>query len=209
MAEYSEKGLTLRWDAPDLVPSGRQGSQVRASSSRPVRRTLPTWSPPSIPSTAARRASRAVIGCRRRRAPTGRNCSPSTCRGRPTAPLIAFVPVLSCSGREADPRRGGVPLTTLVQPAAAASATRKSTKVPRPTLRPFGYTMELLGRVTARVGKAARSRWRDPRWPAYRLSSRKGRNGEGSPPERRDRACAVATGCSFGVTELAFRRSRC
>lgn len=61
--------------------------------------------------------------------------------------LVAFAPVLSRSGRDADPRRAGLPLATVTQPVPAAPEPNE----PRPALRPFDYAMDLLGRVTARL----------------------------------------------------------
>jgi hypothetical protein len=70
---------------------------------------------------------------------------------QPDDVLLAFVPILSCSGREADPRRGGLPFTTIVQPASATSVT--TANGPQSTPKPFRYTMELLARVTAPLEK--------------------------------------------------------
>ena len=75
MPEYSEKGLTLRWDAPDLV-SSEWNLGALSSSLQPVPRIPPTWSPPSILSTAARLVSRADIDCELVPSLTEKNCSP-------------------------------------------------------------------------------------------------------------------------------------
>jgi Protein of unknown function (DUF3237) len=150
MTEYSEKGLTLRWDAPDLVPSGLQGPGPRiVVAARPAH--------PSNVVTAIYTvdggASRVARGYRMQLAPhpDGEEWFAVDLPPQENGALMAFAPVLSCSGREADPRRAGIPLTTLVLPAPAASA--PAANVPQPTLRPFGYTMELLGRVTAPLEK--------------------------------------------------------
>ena len=37
---------------------------------------------------------------------------------QPDDAVLGYLPILSCSGREADPRRGGVPFTPLIQPLA-------------------------------------------------------------------------------------------
>jgi hypothetical protein len=150
MAEYSEKGLTLRWDDPDLVSSERQSpGPLVVVAARPTHPSNVVTALYTVDGGAARIAR----GHRLRAAPRPNgeelfalDLPPQACGAR-----VAFVPILSCSGRQADPRRGGVPLTTLVQPATAAAA--PTVNVSQPTLQPLGYTMELLGRVTARLEK--------------------------------------------------------
>ncbi len=150
MAEYSEKGLSLRWDAPDLVPSGRQGLGPRVVvAARPAHPSNVVTAIYTVDDGAARIARGFRLPAAAR--PDGEEWFAIDLPRQADGALMAFVPILSCSGREADPRRGGVPLTTLVQPAVAASALEVN--VPQPTLRPFGYTMEFLGRVTARLEK--------------------------------------------------------
>jgi hypothetical protein len=148
MAEYAEKGLFLRWDAPDLVASDWQGQGPRiVVAVRPAHPSNVVTAIYTIDGGAARitRGYRLQLSPR----PDGEEWFAVDLPRQADGALLAFVPVLSRSGREADPRRGGIPFTTLVQPAAAASAAE--VHVPQPTLRPFTYTMELLGRVTARL----------------------------------------------------------
>jgi hypothetical protein len=61
--------------------------------------------------------------------------------------LLAFVPILSCSGREADPRRGGYAFTPVTAPLVPAPL--RIADPPEPSRQPFHYAMELLTRVTA------------------------------------------------------------
>ena len=150
MAEYAEKGLSLRWDAPDLVGGRRQGPGPRiVVAARPAHPSNVV----TLVYTVDGGAARIARGCRMQLSPRpdGEEWFAVDLPRQADGALMTFVPVLSCSGREADPRRGGVPLTTLAQLAAAASAPEAN--VPQPTLRPFAYTMELLGRVTARLEK--------------------------------------------------------
>jgi hypothetical protein len=150
MAEYAEKGLSLRWDAPDLVTSDWLGQGPRVVvAARPAHPSNVVTAIYTVDGGALRVAR----GYRLRLAtcPDEEELFAVDLPRQEDGALLAFVPVLSRSGREADPRRGGVPLTTLSQPAAAASAPEAN--VPQPMLRPFAYAMELLGRVTARLEK--------------------------------------------------------
>jgi hypothetical protein len=150
MIEYSEKGLTLRWDAPDLVPRGRQGPGSRILvAARPAHPSNTVTTVYTVDGGAARIAR----GHRLQAAacPDGEEWFAVDLPPQANGALIAFVPVLARSGREADPRRGGIPFTKLPQPAAAT--TTPTVHVPQPPLQLFGYTMELLARVTAPLEK--------------------------------------------------------
>jgi Protein of unknown function (DUF3237) len=63
------------------------------------------------------------------------------------AAVLAFVPILSCSGREADPRRGGYCFTLVAEPSVPAAL--RIADPPQPARQAFAYAMELLTRVTA------------------------------------------------------------
>jgi hypothetical protein len=150
MTDYSEKGLSLRWDAPDLVPSARQGLGSRVVvAARPAH--------PSNVVTAIYTvdggAPRVARGYRLELAtpPDREELFAVDLPPQPDDALLAFVPILSCSGRAADPRRGGLPLTTIVQPASATSIPPANGL--QPTDQPFRYKMELLARVTAPLEK--------------------------------------------------------
>jgi Protein of unknown function (DUF3237) len=157
MAEYSEKGLTLRWDAPDLISSEPPAPRV-VIAVRPAH-------PSNIVSalyTVDSGAQRIARGYRLRDAlrPEGEelfaiDLPPQACRAR-----VAFVPILSCSGRQADPRRGGFTPTALAQPPlqqATAGATGRGVSrdgcVAPSHLARFAFEPEFLFRVTAPVAR--------------------------------------------------------
>jgi hypothetical protein len=150
MTEYSERGLTVRWDAPDLVLSERQppGSLVIVAA-RPAHPSNVVTALYTVNGGVARIAR----GRRLAAAPrsNGEELFAIELPPRANSGRVAFVPILSCEGRQADPRRGGIPLTTLVQPATALGAA--GITIPQSTPRPFGYTMELLARVTVQLEK--------------------------------------------------------
>lgn len=114
MAEYSEKGLTLRWDAPDLVSSGRQQAGpfliVAARPANPSNTVTAIYTIDSGPTRIAR-------GYRLPAAPHPNGEEFFVLQLPPQAygARVAFVPILSCSGQQADPRRGGFALTQLDQ----------------------------------------------------------------------------------------------
>lgn len=147
MAEYSENGLTLRWEAPDFVSGGPYGSGARVVVA--VR--------PAHPANVVRAvytvddgAPRSALGFRLPAPlrPGGEELFAVDLPRSPGGARLAFVPMLSRLGREADPRRGGFPLAPIVQPPAAAPPEEGA---PQPASRPFDFSMELLGRVTARL----------------------------------------------------------
>jgi Protein of unknown function (DUF3237) len=150
MAEYTEKGLSLRWDAPGLIGVAPQGHETRIIvAARPAH--------PSNVVTAVYAVDNGAL-----RTARGFRLPATACAAgeewfavdlprQADEALVTFMPVLSCSGREADPRRGGFPFTSIVQPLRPAAAPQASPA--RPRLEPFGYSMDLLGRVTARLEK--------------------------------------------------------
>jgi hypothetical protein len=147
MAEYTEKGLSLRWDTPDLVASGLQGPGARiVVAARPAHPANVVRAIYAVDGGAPRIARGFRLPGASR--PDGEEWFAVDLPRQADGALIAFAPVLSCSGREADPRRGGFPPTRLAQPAAAAAGPANAQ---RPTIQPFDYTMELLGRVTAKL----------------------------------------------------------
>jgi hypothetical protein len=159
MTEYSEKGLILRWDAPDLVASDRQDQGPRVVvAARPAH--------PSNVVTAVYTvdggAERIARGYRLHPSPRadgeewfGVDVPPQT-----DGAQIAIVPILSCSGREADPRRGGFALTPLLTPPRQQSAPRAPradtsgpARVTPSHLARFAFEPEFLFRVTAPVDR--------------------------------------------------------
>lgn len=115
MTEYAEKGLSLRWDAPDLLANGRQGPGAR----------IVVAARPAHPSNAVRLlytvnsgATRLARGYRLQlsQRSDGEEWFAVDLPPQADDALLAFVPILSCSGREADPRRGGFALTPVAQP---------------------------------------------------------------------------------------------
>lgn len=157
MTEYSEKGLTLRWDAPDLVASWRQGPGSRiVVAARPAHPSNAVTAVYTVDGGAARiaRGYRLQLSPR----PDGEEWYAVDLAPQADGAAIAFVPILSCSGRDADPRRGGFALTPLAPPRPSA---------PRPTrLEPlavgrvaashparFAFEPEFLFRVTAPVDR--------------------------------------------------------
>lgn len=160
MTEYSEKGLTLRWDAPDLVPSA----------GRALRPSIVVAACPAHPSnvvtaiyTVNGGAARIARGYRLQLSPRpdGEEWFAVDLPPQPDGALLAFVPILSCSGREADPRRGGFALMPLAQPPQppAPSATRAEPS-PAGRIAPahparFAFEPEFLFRVTAPVDRDA------------------------------------------------------
>jgi hypothetical protein len=153
MAEYAEKGLSLRWDAPDLVASDWQGQGSRiVVAARPAH--------PSNVVTAVYtvdgRAARIARGYRLQLSPRldGEEWFAVDLPRQADAPLVAFVPILSCSGREADPRRGGFAPTPVAQPpqlptAPAATAGDSAARVAPSHPARFAFEPEFLFRVTA------------------------------------------------------------
>jgi hypothetical protein len=150
MTEYSERGLTLRWDAPDLLLSERPppGPFVIVAA-RPANPSNVVTALYTVDGGAARIARGRRLPAASR--PNGEELFALDLPPQAYASRVAFVPILSCSGRQADPRRGGIPLTTLMQPATAAAA--PAVNIWQPALGPFGCTLELLARVTAQLEK--------------------------------------------------------
>jgi Protein of unknown function (DUF3237) len=159
MPEYSEKGLTLRWDGADLVPSAGQSLGRRVVvAARPAH--------PSNVVTAVYTvdggAERVARGFRLQLSPRceGEEWFAIDLPPQADGSLIAFAPILSCSGREADPRRGGfapTPLAPAPPPPAGATAAPPASSgriAPSHPAR-FAFEPEFLFRVTAPVARDA------------------------------------------------------
>lgn len=157
MAEYSEKGLTLRWDAPDLVSSEWQppGTLVVVAA-RPAH-------PSNVVTALYTLDGGAVRIARGRRLRAAPRCDGEELFALDLPPQahgarVAFVPILSCSGRQADPRRGGFVPTPLAQPllrqaklgATGDGVSRDGRMAPSHPAR-FAFEPEFLFRVTAPV----------------------------------------------------------
>ena len=123
MAVYSENGLTVRWNAPDLVSSGWQSLGfvivVAARPANPSNVVTALYTTDSGPARLAR-------GYRLRAAPSsdGEELFALQLPPQTHGARVALIPILSCSGRQADPRRGGFPLTPLDQPPLQQTRTR-------------------------------------------------------------------------------------
>lgn len=146
MPEYTEKGLSLRWDTPDLVGCGAEGTQARVVvAARPRHPSNVVTAVYTVDGGAPRVA-------RGHRLPSSRHPGGEE-RFAVDLPLearksvLAYVPILSCSGREADPRRGGHPLARA--PASARAAASQIAGPRQGTRPPFDHSMELLTRLTA------------------------------------------------------------
>jgi hypothetical protein len=157
MAQYSENGLTLRWDAPDLVASESQplGHRVIVAA-RPPHPSNVVTALYTIDGGAAR-----VVRGYRLGAPLRLGEEELFALDLPLqtdAGRIAFVPILSCSGRQADPRRGGFSPTPLsaspLHPAALGAVEgglpRGGHVAPSHPAR-FAFEPEFLFRATAPV----------------------------------------------------------
>jgi hypothetical protein len=155
MAEYSEKGLTLRWDAPDLISSEPAAPRVVIA----VRPAHPSNIVSALYSVD-RGAHRIARGYRLRAAPRcdGEELFALDLPPQADGARVAFVPILSCSGRQADPRRGGFVPTPLAQPllqqatlgATGDGVSRDGRMAPSHPAR-FAFEPEFLFRVTAPV----------------------------------------------------------
>ena len=157
MAEYSEKGLTIRWDAPDLVSSEWQppGALVVVA----VRPAHPSNVVTAL-YTLDGGAARIARGRRLRGAPRcdGEELFALDLPPQADGARVAFVPILSCSGRQADPRRGGFAPTPLAPPllqqatlgASGDGVSRDGRMAPSHPAR-FAFEPEFLFRVTAPV----------------------------------------------------------
>lgn len=150
MAEYTANGLTIRWDVPDLV----------ATAPETLSRQIVVAVRPAHPSNVVKAiytvnggAARIARGYRLRAAARvgEEELFAIDLPPQPEGTALGYVPILSCSGREADPRRGGCPFTPLLQRSAQIAA--PAAEVLRLPQEPFGYTMELLARVTVPLEK--------------------------------------------------------
>ena len=157
MTEYSERGLTLRWDAPDLVGSGRQGPGPRiVVAARPPHPSNVVTAVYTVDGGASRVARGYRLEASPR--PDGEEWFAIDLPPQADGAVMAFAPILSCSGREADPRRGGFALTPLAQPASRSPAPMAKLADPRAAGRiapshpaRFAFEPEFLFRVTAPV----------------------------------------------------------
>jgi hypothetical protein len=157
MAVYSENGLTVRWNAPDLVSSGWQSLGfvivVAARPANPSNVVTALYTTDSGPARLAR-------GYRLRAAPSsdGEELFALQLPPQTHGARVALIPILSCSGRQADPRRGGFPLTPLDQPplqqtrlGAPVGAPSSDRRVAPSHPARFAFEPEFLFRVTAPV----------------------------------------------------------
>jgi Protein of unknown function (DUF3237) len=155
MAEYAEKGLSLSWDAPHLVASDWQGQGSRiVVAARPAH-------PSNVVTaiyTVDGRAACIARGYRLQFSPRldGEEWFAVDLPRQADGALVAYVPILSCSGREADPRRGGFAPTPVAQPpqlpaAPAATAGDSAARVAPSHPARFAFEPEFLFRVTAPV----------------------------------------------------------
>jgi uncharacterized protein DUF3237 len=146
MAEYTEKGLSLRWDTPDLVGSGPQGPGARiVVAARPAHPSNVVTAVYTVDNGAPRIARGFRLPAAAR--PDGEEWFAVDLPLQEDGAVLAFIPILSCSGREADPRRGGYFFTPVAEPPVPAAS--RIADPPQPARQPFSYTMELLTRVTA------------------------------------------------------------
>ncbi|MGA8755646.1 MAG: DUF3237 domain-containing protein [Stellaceae bacterium] len=157
MAEYTANGLTLRWDAPELIAAAQR-----------LAREVVVGVQPAHPSNVVKAiytvnggAVRIARGYRLRAAARSGEEELFAVDLPPQmdGDALAFLPILSCSGREADPRRGGLPLSPLpfsplMQTPAPDTTTGEGSPggrlVPAQTAR-FAFEPEFLFRVTAPI----------------------------------------------------------
>ncbi len=153
MAEYTANGLTLRWDVPDLVGTGRQT----------LARQIVVGVRPAHPSNVVKTmytvdggAARIARGYRLRAAARSgeEDLFAVDLPPQPEGAVLGYMPILSCSGREADPRRGGLPFTPLMQlrasPATSGEAVTAGRATTLHTAR-FAFDPEFLFRVTVPI----------------------------------------------------------
>jgi Protein of unknown function (DUF3237) len=157
MAEYSEKGLTLRWDEPELMATEEQPrSPFIVVAVRPPHPSNVVTALYVVGGGVARVARgyrlRAALGPKDEEF-FGIDFPPQTYGVRAT-----FIPIFSRSGRQADPRRGGFLPTPLPwappQPATVRATGADLSRVERVSpSHParFGFEPEFLFRVTAPV----------------------------------------------------------
>jgi hypothetical protein len=153
MTEYSANGLTMRWDASDLVAAAQQTlvRQVIVA----VRPAHPSNVIKAI-YTVNGGAARIARGYRLRAAARSgeEELFAVDLPSQPDGATLTFLPILSCSGREADPRRGGLPFTPLTPPPASTGIIGEASPgghvAPSHTAR-FAFEPEFLFRVTAPI----------------------------------------------------------
>ena len=141
MPKYSENGLSLRWDEPDLdagLPLPGWTRVVVAVSPRHVSNVV----------QATYRlhggADRLALGHRLAGLRAGaEDLFAIDIPPIPAGTTIDYLPRLSCSNRSADPRRGGVAWTL----SKSAEVARPSQAPQAATQSTFGMRMELLARV--------------------------------------------------------------
>lgn len=153
MAEYTANGLTLRWGVPDLVAAALGLAREVVVGVRPAHPSNVIKAIYSVNGGAARIAR----GYRLRAAARAgeEELFAVDLPPQPDGTSLAFMPILSCSGREADPRRGGLPFTPLIQPPLASApveAPPGGRVAPLHTAR-FAFEPEFLFQVTAPVDR--------------------------------------------------------
>ncbi len=159
MVEHSEKGLTIRWDAPDLAAGGRQGPGTRiVVAARPAHPSNVVTAVYTVDGGAQRIARGYRLQLSRR--PDGEEWFAIDLPTQANDALVAFVPILSCSGREADPRRGGFPPTPLAPSPPPPARTIVTPPASSGRIAPshparFAFEPEFLFRVTAPVARDA------------------------------------------------------
>lgn len=155
MTDYTENGLSVHWDGlhEHDAPADRPGIRTRlfvkarpANASNAVRLIYSIDGGPE----------RMIRGYRVQTNPLADDQVfaidlPSV----PAGSLMTSRPVLSCSGREADPQRGGVPPDIYEAPATPGSP-KTLHETEEPTRR-FGFDMTYLARVTAPLERHPRS----------------------------------------------------
>lgn len=142
MPKYSENGLSLRWDEPDLDA----GTPLRGCT-----RVVVAASPRHVSNVV--QATYRLQGGAERLALGHRLDGPSAeTEDRfavdfppvPAGTTISYLPRLSCSNRSADPRRGGLAWASPKPPEPTAPALNQPTDAPST----FGLRMDFLARVT-------------------------------------------------------------
>jgi hypothetical protein len=155
MAEYAEKGLSLRWDAPDLVAPASKGPGTRlVVAARPPHPSNVV----TVAYTVDGGATRLARGYRLQRAPRpdGEEWFAVDLPTQADHALLAFAPILSCSGREADPRRGGFSFTPAPPPhnppvPGPENPGAQARRIVPSHPAPFPFEPKFLFRVTAPV----------------------------------------------------------
>lgn len=147
MPAYAENGLTIAWTAATAAADGAVRVIATASPPHPANVMRAACTVDGGPEQIVRGfpLDPGVLG------PTQRFAIdlPPVAPGR----QLSWRPILSCSGREADPRRGGVPAETITAPPShAAPGSHEGAPSDHQTTA-FGHGLEFLARVTAPLEK--------------------------------------------------------